>query len=214
MRPKAIIMDVLLQGEHSWDLLRELKQDPAMQNLPAYVITVVDNRDKALSLGADGFHSKPVDRIWLLNQLEPLATTTTKPKVLVVDDDATARYLVRSLLASSGVELLEADGGESGLRMARDEQPDLIVLDLAMDDIDGFAFLKILRGNSATKQIPVVVHTSKSLESDDYARLSSAIDVIPKSIMSSRELAMSRFSDAFQKAGLDAGSRVHQPVAS
>jgi signal transduction histidine kinase/CheY-like chemotaxis protein len=214
LRPKAIVLDVLLQGEHSWDFLRELKQNPETQDIPVYVITIVDNREKALSLGADGFHSKPADRIWLLNQLEPLASTGARPKVLIVDDDSTARYLVRNLLASNVLELLEADGGESGLRMARDEQPALIVLDLAMDDIDGFTFLKILRGNAATKQIPVVVHTSRSLESEDYARLSSAIDVIPKSIMSMRELAMSRFAEAFQKAGLDVGSRVHQPAAA
>jgi Response regulator containing CheY-like receiver, AAA-type ATPase, and DNA-binding domains len=100
-RPAAIVLDVLLQGEHTWNFLSDLKQDAATQTIPVYVITVVDNREKALQMGADGFHSKPVDRMWLLNQLESLRGAPAKPRVLIIDDDPTARYLVRSLLANS-----------------------------------------------------------------------------------------------------------------
>jgi signal transduction histidine kinase/DNA-binding response OmpR family regulator len=201
-RPCAIVLDVLLQGEHSWDLLRDVKEDQETRDIPVYVITVVDNRDKALSLGADGFHSKPVDRIWLLNQLETLAVTHRKPQVLVIDDDATSRYLIRNLLSESDCEVLEAPGGADGLRMALQRKPALIVLDLTMDSVDGFEVLEALRNNAETIDIPVVVHTSRTLESDDYSRLNGAVDIIPKSIMGSRELAISRFSQALQKAGL------------
>jgi CheY-like chemotaxis protein/anti-sigma regulatory factor (Ser/Thr protein kinase) len=201
-RPSAIVLDVLLQGEHSWDLLRDVKKDPATHDIPVYVITVVDNRDKALMLGADGFHSKPVDRIWLLSQLESLNVPQRKPAVLVVDDDATSRYLIRNLLAESDCEILEATGGTDGLRVALQRKPALIVLDLAMEDMDGFDVLQSLRNNAETIGIPVVVHTSKTLESADYSRLEGALDIIPKNIMGSRELAISRFSQALQKAGV------------
>jgi len=201
-RPRAVILDVLLQGEHSWDFLRDLKADPATKDIPVYVITVVDNRDKALSLGANGFHSKPVDRIWLLNQLETLSPAQAKPRVLVIDDDPTSRYLIENLLSNIDCELLEATGGAEGLRMAQECKPALVVLDLAMPDMSGFEVLKSLQEDSSTSKLPVVVHTSMSLEEEDYARLSAAVDVIPKSIMGSRELAISRFSQAFQKAGV------------
>jgi signal transduction histidine kinase/DNA-binding response OmpR family regulator len=200
--PHAVLLDVLLQGEHSWDLLRDLKEDSATHDIPVYVVTVVDNRDKALSLGADGFSSKPVDRVWLLNQLESLLAPQRRPRVLIIDDDSTARYLIRSLLASTECELFEATGGAEGLRMALEYKPALVVLDLAMDGFDGFEVLEALRGDDATSGIPVVVHTSKSLDPDEYARLSSAVDIIPKSIMGTRDLAVSRFSQALEKAGL------------
>ena len=212
--PKAIVLDVLLQGEHSWDFLRDLKEDPATRDIPVYVITVVDNREKALSLGADGFHSKPVDRIWLLNQLETLITPPVKPRILVIDDDPASRYLVRNLLANSDCELLEAHGGDEGLRMVREWKPSLVVLDLVMDGVDGFAVLKTLRQHSETNQLPVVVHTSRSLEDEDYSRLNSAIDIIPKSIMGSRELAVSRFSQALQKAGVAYVARTGHPLSA
>jgi signal transduction histidine kinase/DNA-binding response OmpR family regulator len=200
--PHAVLLDVLLQGEHSWDLLRDLKEDSATHDIPVYVVTVVDNRDKALSLGADGFSSKPVDRVWLLNQLESLLAPQCRPRVLIIDDDSTARYLIRSLLASTECELFEATGGAEGLRMALEYKPALVVLDLAMDGFDGFEVLEALRGDDATSGIPVVVHTSKSLDPEEYARLSSAVDIIPKSIMGTRDLAVSRFSQALEKAGL------------
>ena len=214
-RPLAIILDVLLQGEHSWNLLTDLKQDPNTQSIPVYVVTVVDNREKALQLGADGFHSKPVDRIWLLNQLESLTGPESHPRVLIVDDDPASRYLVRSLLGNGDCEILEADGGAEGLRQIKQHKPALVVLDLAMDDVDGFQVLEALKADEGTSHLPVIVHTSKNLETDDYERLSGAIDIIPKSIMSSRELAVARFSQAFQKAGLTYISRPnHQPVAA
>jgi len=213
-QPKAIILDVLLQGEHSWDFLRDIKADPVTRHIPVYVITVVDNREKALSLGANGFYSKPVDRSWLLNQLESLTVSLAKPRILVIDDDPTSRYLVRNLLSTFDCEVLEATGGAQGLRMVQDCKPALIVLDLVMDDVNGFDVFKELREDAESKSLPVVVHTSMPLEEKDYARLSGTIDVIPKSIMGSRELAISRFAQAFQKAGVSDNGLTNQPVST
>lgn len=201
-RPQAILLDVLLQGEHSWDFLRDLKQDPATQDIPVYVITVVDNRQKALTLGANGFHPKPVDREWLLDQLRTVAVAQPQPQVLIIDDDETSRYLIKGVLANGGCVVVEANGGTEGLRMARECEPDLIVLDLGMDDLNGFDVLEALHQEARTSSIPVVIHTSKSLDGHEYSRLSSAVDVIPKSILASREAAAARFTEVFKKAGL------------
>ena len=214
-RPLAIVLDVLLQGEHSWDFLRDLKKDPETQSIPVFVITVVDNRQKAFSLGADGFHAKPVDRVWLLNELQALAAGRPETRVLLIDDDETSRYLMENLLANSRCSVSQARGGIEGLRMARQSRPGLIVLDLGMDDLDGFDVLQALKADTETAHIPVIVHTSKVLDDEDCARLTAAVDVIPKSIMSSRENAIARFAAAFKKAGLFYVNRnSDQPVAA
>jgi CheY-like chemotaxis protein len=110
---------------------------------------------------------------------------------------------------------MEASGGSEGLRMARERKPDLIVLDLGMNDVNGFDVLEALNREPNTSGIPVVIYTSKNLEEHEYSRLSTAVDVIPKSIMGSREVAAARFSEAFKKAGLAHVTRhIGQPVAA
>ena len=201
-RPLAVVLDVLLQGEHSWDLLRDLKQNPATKDIPVYVVTVVDNRQKALALGADAFHAKPVDRSWLLQQLQN-ASLSHFYSVLLVDDDPTSRYLLSVLLSNSNCRLTEAENGTQGLRLAGELRPDLIILDLAMPDLSGFDVLDRLKGEPATTNIPVVIHTSKVLDEDDLARLNCAVGIIPKSILSTRDVALTLLSESFQKAGLE-----------
>lgn len=202
MRPHAMLLDLLLQGEHAWDFLQSVKADPATRDIPVYVITVVDNRDKALALGADAFHPKPVERAWLMKQLEASVSSHPSHQVLVVDDDAASRYLLKVVLSQANYDIAEAGGGLEGLRMARELSPALIVLDLVMDDLSGFEVLEQLSADPATRSIPVVIHTSKDLDKTERARLSAAIDIVPKTVMSSRDNALASFSEAFRKAGL------------
>ena len=205
--PVAIVLDVLLQSEHSWDLLRDLKQDQDTRDIPVFVVTVVDNRSKAMNLGANGFHPKPVDRAWLLRQLESAEAEQPRAKVLVIDDDATSRYLVKGVLAPAQCQVWEAEGGLAGLRMAREFKPGIIVLDLSMPDLGGFEVLEQLRQDPETRGIPVVIHTSKVLDDEDQVRLHSALDVIPKSIMTTRDAAFARFGESLRKAGLVPATR-------
>jgi CheY-like chemotaxis protein len=170
-----------------------------------FVVTVVENEKKALALGASGFHAKPIDRTWLLNELES-GTGRQSRQILIVDDDEISRYLVKGLLANRGYRLLEAQGGSEGLRLARENQPQLIVLDLSMPDLNGFQVLDSLKNDSATKDIPVVIYTSQTLESQDRARLREAVDIIPKAL-DSREQAGARFTEALGRAGLNGESK-------
>jgi signal transduction histidine kinase/CheY-like chemotaxis protein len=208
-RPLAVVLDVLLQGEHSWGLLRELKENPSTKDIPVYVITVVDNHQKALALGADGFHAKPVERSWLLQQLQA-ANSNRRYSILTVDDDRTSRYLLGTLLSGSNCRLFEAENATQGLQLAAELRPDLIILDLAMPDLSGFEVLDRLKKESDTRNIPVVIHTSKFLNEEDRLRLNGAVGIIPKSILSNRDAAVTLFGDAFHKAGLESAMRVER----
>jgi signal transduction histidine kinase/CheY-like chemotaxis protein len=200
-RPLAIVLDVLLEGEHSWELLQEVKQSPTTKSIPVYVVTVVDNKEKALALGADAFYPKPMDRIWLLQQLQEVADRDKRPHVLIVDDDEVARYLLKGLLAQTGFRISEAKGGNEGLRHARNYKPDLIILDLGMPDLSGFEVLLNLKQDPETAEIPVIIHTSKVLDAGERAMLEDAVDIISKNTHS-REVVMVNFVQAFAKAGI------------
>jgi CheY-like chemotaxis protein len=199
-KPIAVVLDVLLEGEHSWELLQELKLNPDFVDVPVLVVTVVENEKKALALGATAFHAKPIDRVWLLEQLRSTLHRESG-KILIVDDDEISRYLVKGLLASSGFRLFEARGGSEGLRLAREHLPSLVILDLSMPDLSGFEVLQALKEDSATSNIPVVIYTSQALESEERERLHAAVDIIPKEIQP-RERAETRFLEALTRAGL------------
>jgi signal transduction histidine kinase/CheY-like chemotaxis protein len=198
-KPIAIVLDVLLQGEHSWNLLQELKQDPSTSSIPVFVVTVVENQNKALGLGAAAFHAKPIDRAWLLSQLQ---TTLNREKgqVLFIDDDEISRYLLKGIFSSSSFRLMEATGGIEGLRLARQSRPNLIVLDLSMPDLSGFEVLEELKREPETREIPVVIYTSQTLDGDERARLSDAVEIVPKE--TTRELAEARFAEVLARVGL------------
>lgn len=209
-RPTAVILDVLLQGEHSWDFLQELKRDPSTAKIPVLVVTVVENREKALALGADAFQAKPVDRGWLIQQLA--ATGSYRPamkKVLLIDDDEISRYLVRTFLSHADLRILEAFDGEQGLRSAKDVKPDAVILDLRMPDLSGFDVLKRLKADPHTANIPVIVYTSKMLDSDERRMLADAAAILSKE-SKSREVSLAQFADAFKKAGISLNEQLSE----
>ncbi|HWF40304.1 MAG TPA: ATP-binding protein [Candidatus Acidoferrales bacterium] len=200
-RPAAVVLDVLLQGEHSWELLRELKQDPATAGIPILVVTVVENREKAFSLGADGFQAKPVERTWLLDQLNNLVSRHPARQILIIDDDEISRYLVKTLLGHTDFRFVEAFGAEEGLLKARNNRPDAVILDLNMPDLTGFEVLKRLKNDPHTSGIPVIIYTSKVLEPSERELLADAAVILSKESQS-RESSLLQFAEAFQQAGV------------
>jgi signal transduction histidine kinase/CheY-like chemotaxis protein len=200
-RPAAVILDVLLQGEQSWELLSELKKGASTANIPTFVITVVENRQKAIALGADGFHSKPVDRAWLVEQLKSVGDRQSDVQVMIIDDDEVARYVLKTILNQMDFKFVEAASGREGLERIAQEKPNVIILDLAMPDLNGYQVLNTLKADSATAQIPVIIYTSSVLDSRESERLSKAVAVVSKQARS-REASLENFADAFRKAGV------------
>lgn len=86
---------------------------------------------------------------------------TEKKRILCIEDEPETTNLVKLILNREGYEVLGADGGEEGLRMVREEHPDLILLDLMMPDMDGWQVYQHLKEDEDTRDIPVIVVTAK-----------------------------------------------------
>jgi len=168
--PAAIVLDIRLGGEDVWAFISELKRRRETVATPVIVVSSIDDQAKGLALGASAYAIKPVHRVWLLGTLDRLLDRTGSRRVLVIDDDEIARYLVRTHLAGAPFQITEAVGPGEGLREARAERPDAIVLDLIMPEMSGFDVLARLKEDPATMDIPVVVLTSKTL-TDEERRL-------------------------------------------
>jgi len=97
-------------------------------------------------------------------------------RVVVVDDTADARRLIRRILQSQGdFEIFEAPNGREGIELVEKEKPDLVILDLMMPEMDGYAVIDELRSRQETANIPVIVATAKELTVDEKSRLQGQI---------------------------------------
>ena len=115
---------------------------------------------------------------------------TVRPiKVLSIDDDEVARYLVRQCLPAPAFDVIEAASGEDGIRRATGEHPDVVVLDLMMPGTDGWQVLKALHGADATRDLPVVILTSHALDGEERSRLADAFAIVSKQDLSRTTLA-------------------------
>ncbi|MBK9470462.1 MAG: response regulator [Gammaproteobacteria bacterium] len=88
------------------------------------------------------------------------------PRILVVDDSPTENFKISGVLKRHGHEVLAAESGEQALQVARDSQPDLILMDIVMPGLNGFQATRQLTRDPATSAIPVVMLTAKSQEAD------------------------------------------------
>jgi CheY-like chemotaxis protein len=116
---------------------------------------------------------------------ETPAAPQPRKRVLVIDDDETFQYVIRQIISGDErYQVIEAMDGVQGLRRAREERPDMIMLDLQMPHVDGFTVLHELRADPDTKQIPVLISTSLTVNDDLRARLPADMPVMSKATLS------------------------------
>jgi signal transduction histidine kinase/CheY-like chemotaxis protein len=180
-RPGAIILDILLRSVTSWDFLRDLKANPAFQNVPVLVMSVVDDERKVFGLGADAFLTKPFAPDRMIAEIIRLTSETNRPKILMIDDNEVSRYLLRGILPDFEYEVFEARNGREGIRMAQELRPEIIFLDFYLPDLNGFEILKDLRESDITASIPIVLHSTKTLQEADLQLCrENCVAVFPK----------------------------------
>ncbi len=171
LRPSLILLDVLMPGDDGWNVLAQLKADPQLAPIPVVMVSVTGQQALGVSLGAAGYLVKPVQHDGLADTVRRHLGTAAAQPILVIDDDATTRDMLRRQLERQGWRVIEAASGEEGLACI-DAAPALVLLDLMMPGMDGFAFLDALRGRGDADDIPVIVLTAKELTRAEQQELS------------------------------------------
>ncbi len=189
--PLAILLDVLVPRIDGWEVLRTLKADEQLRDIPVVMVTVVDEREVGLALGAVDYLVKPVHRDALLACLERLglkaAATERPPRILAVDDEPAALQLVEGYLAGSGYDLLQASSGREALDLVQEHDVDLVICDLLMPDINGFDVVAQLKADARTAPIPILICTAHDLSPSEKDRLHGQILGIVSKGPSARE---------------------------
>ena len=186
LKPRAILLDVMMPGLDGWSVLSALKADPELEAIPVVMVTFVEQRALAASLGAADYVLKPVkwDRFKsVMDRYRPSGS-----EVLVIDDDEDQRARLRDMLERDHWTVSEAANGQDGLDRLAERRPDVVLLDLTMPVMDGFTFLERLREREGCDHLPVVVLTALHLTRDDRRRLQGTSQILNKGDVSLRAL--------------------------
>jgi PAS domain S-box-containing protein len=192
-KPDVITLDILLPVKDGWQVLRELKQHPLCKNIPVIIISMLDERNVGFGLGAVDYFVKPVQKDELLESLRKVTGTRLKlrqsAKILVIDDDRSVTDLMQVILEAEGCTVLKASDGREGLRLAQEDRPDLIILDLVMPEISGFNVAYQLKHNPRTQTIPVIVMTSMEIDEETREQLQGfVVSLMKKSGFTKKDL--------------------------
>ncbi|MDX2227852.1 MAG: response regulator [Verrucomicrobiae bacterium] len=181
VKPDLITLDVMMPGMDGWTLLSSLKGNPLTKNIPVVMVTMVNNKAKALSLGASDCLTKPFDREQLLRLIHNHDGSARRPTVLIIDDDPACYEIASRTLEREGCKTFHASGGKTALKMLETLRPDVIVLDLMMPEMNGFDFLLELQEKPAGAHTPIVVFSAQELSPMEARILKdSAEDILQK----------------------------------
>jgi signal transduction histidine kinase/DNA-binding response OmpR family regulator len=154
--PDAIVLDVTLPGIDGFEVIRRLKADGRLADIPVFFATIVDERQAGLELGASGYFVKPVDQAALLGALARSGAARAMPRVLVVDHNDAVRAAIEEGLRAGGADVVACADGRDGIALSRAGNFDLIVCDMQSPEVDGFSLLAAIERDPATRHTPVL----------------------------------------------------------
>jgi len=203
-KPDLVLLDIILPKMNGFDFLEKAKKEGFVEKVPVIIVSNSGQPveiDKALKLGARDFLVKAefnpsdvVDKVEKFlgvskqdgseekKSAEPAsAKKTGKIRLLIVEDDKFLRDLIVQKLQKEGFATIEALDGEEGLKLAKENLPDLVLLDLILPGLDGFEVLRQIKADPNTKLIPVIVLSNLGQKEDmDRAFAGGAEDFMVK----------------------------------
>jgi CheY-like chemotaxis protein len=171
--PSAILLDVMLPKLDGWAVMRRLKDNPRTRHIPVHFITCLEERQKAMSMGAIGFVTKPVGAEKLHEVFQSIEGSLTRSmkRLLIVEDNADEARSMVALLEESDVEIVVAGSGAAAIAQITAHSFDCMVLDLGLADMSGFELLERLQGMDDARRTPVIIHSGKDLKHEDERKL-------------------------------------------
>jgi HAMP domain-containing protein/CheY-like chemotaxis protein/signal transduction histidine kinase len=176
--PTAITLDIELPGMDGWSVLDRLKHTKTTRHIPVHIISVADERQRGLKMGAMAFENKPATPEQLrdaLGRIENFVQRGVK-SLLVIEDDAVAQQSIKELIGEGDVETVAVGTAEEALAELRNKRYDCIVLDLGLPDMNGFDLMQRIK--SEIGDIPIIIYTGKDLNSKEETELRRLAETI------------------------------------
>ncbi|MBA3354653.1 MAG: HAMP domain-containing protein, partial [Pyrinomonadaceae bacterium] len=179
-KPTAITLDIRLPDRDGWTVLDRLKHDRETRHIPVHIITVEEERQRALQQGAFNHVQKPVSHEDLGKTFDDMRDFTERRmrKLLVVEDDDVQRMSVVELIGNGDVKTTAVATGQEALNILKDERFDCMVLDLKLPDMSGFELIEKLQTDLGRYDLPIIIYTGKELTRKEELHLKKVADAI------------------------------------
>jgi CheY-like chemotaxis protein len=186
--PVAILLEQNLASREGWAIIGMLKRQSTTKNIPVFACSLDTEQDQGQILELNYLH-KPLKLDQLTKELERFSPSSDKPQtVLVVDDDPAILKMHSRLIEQTGRRVLNARNGREALVLIEGQVPDLILLDLIMPEMDGFAVLDALQVKESTRGIPVIILTAHDLSDTDLERCNRGVaSILGKGLFTTEE---------------------------
>jgi CheY-like chemotaxis protein/HAMP domain-containing protein len=179
-RPDAITLDIDLPVMDGWSILDRLKHDSTTRHIPVHIISMMEEAQRGMRLGAIAYLPKPVEREALdsaFNTIHGFIDRKVR-NLLVVEDDDVERASIVELIGNGDVKTTAVATGEDALKALGSQNFDCLVLDLGLNDMNGFELLERMKASPQLSQIPVIVYTGKDLTKKQETELRRLAETI------------------------------------
>jgi PAS domain S-box-containing protein len=199
-QPDVILLDILLPDTSGWQVLAQLKADPATQAIPVVIISVVDEQPHGRALGAARYLVKPCTRHDLQNALKHLSgepapaeqsseQLASQPAILLAEDNEASILIVTDYLAMLGYQVVVVRNGIEALACAHELRPALILMDIQMPEMDGLETTRRLRADPGLATVPIIAITALAMPGDHELCLAAGANAYMSKPISLKNLA-------------------------
>jgi len=190
LHPTLVLMDVNFSNGQGWSILEKMKNREDMSDIPVVIVSLSQEIDKAMTMGAFRFVKRPFMPEDIVEAVRAAEQESRINRILIIDDQPDSVRLLQQLLDENGsYRVFSANSGMDGIALVARRRPDLVILDLRMPEMDGFAVVKELRNNPETATIPILIVTGDSLNPQERERLTN-LNVLYKSEISTESYRM------------------------
>jgi signal transduction histidine kinase/DNA-binding LacI/PurR family transcriptional regulator/DNA-binding response OmpR family regulator len=202
--PGAFVLDSYVAEERGWELIKRLRRHPSTSNIPVVFYSLSPEQDQGSILEMD-YLTKPLHGSELVQALERRGVWSLDEEecktILIVDDDPLVLNLHTRIVSSHlpGCRVLKARNGRESLDIMGLEQPDLVLLDLMMPEMDGFEVLEIMQNHERLRKVPVIVLTAQELTECAMTRLQRGVTAILSKGLFSMDEVLSQVEAALSR---------------